>query len=289
MFPNNTKQKATKKMHLKHNIRQEAKEMNIIPGLHAPLVSVPKLADAGYITVFKKSIANVYDKATTTVTEPNNPVLQAPRCQMTGLWKMRLEPTNNTLVTQTATTPESINALFDLPSTKQTALWYHAAAGWPEKETFIDAICKGNYATWPGLTVKMMSRHYPESIETKKGHMKGARQGIRSTKTIPKANIADDGTRIKIEGEANAPPETPHTKESDVYFREMEMSETIHSDNTGPFPHTSQWGNKIVMVAVHLDANYIFADPMRNKTDGERLHVYQKIIDQMRRAKLGLK
>ena len=78
MFPNNTKQKATKKMHLKHDIRKEAKEMNIFPGLHAPLVSVPKLADAGYITVFEKSIANVYDKATTTVTASNKPVLQAP-------------------------------------------------------------------------------------------------------------------------------------------------------------------------------------------------------------------
>ena len=165
MFPNNTKKKSTKKMHLKHDIRQEAKEMNIIPGLHAPLVSIPKLANAGYITVFEKSIANVYDKATTTVTASNKPVLQAPRCQITGLWKMGLEPSNNAGTTETVMTPESINALFDLPSTKQTALWYHAAEGWPEKETFLDAIRKGNYATWPGLTVKMMSRHYPESID----------------------------------------------------------------------------------------------------------------------------
>ena len=85
--------------------------------------------------------------------------------------------------------------------------------------------------------------------------MKGARQGIRSTKAKPKANIADDGTRIKIEGETNALPEIPHTKENNVYFREMEMSETIHSDNTGPFLHTSQWGNTIVMIAVNLEAN----------------------------------
>jgi hypothetical protein len=74
-----------------------------------------------------------------------------------------------------------------------------------------------------------------------------------------------------------------------VYFREMEMSETIHSDDTGSFPHTSQWGNKIVMVAVHLNANHIFAKPMRNKTDGERLHAYQTIINRIRRAKLGLR
>jgi len=119
MFPNNAKQKATKKMHHKHDIRQEAKEMNIIPGLHAPLISVPKLADAGYITVFEKNIAIVYDKATTTVTASKRPVLQAPRCQTSGLWTMGLEPSKRTGKTEAAATPESINALFDLPSTKQ--------------------------------------------------------------------------------------------------------------------------------------------------------------------------
>ena len=126
---------------------------------------------------------NVYNKATTTVIALKKPVLLAPRCHTSGLWKMGLEPRENTGATASESTTESINALFDLPSTKQTALWYHAAAGWPEKETFLDTIRKGNYATWPGLTVKIMSKHLPESIETKKGHIKRARQGILFTKT----------------------------------------------------------------------------------------------------------
>ena len=74
-----------------------------------------------------------------------------------------------------------------------------------------------------------------------------------------------------------------------MYFREMEMLETIHSDDMGPFPYTSQWCNKIVMIAVDLNANYIFAEPMQNKTDSEQLHAYQKIINRMRRTKLGLR
>jgi len=179
MFPNGTKQQATKKMHLKHDIREEAREINILPGIHAPLISVPKLADAGYVTVFEKDVASVYDSITTTVTASGKPILQAQQCPTSGLWKMELNPSASTgasLADKAST--ESINAFFDLPSTKQTAMWYHAAAGWPEKEPLIDAIRKGNYATWPGLTVNMMNRHYPESTETKKGHMKGARQGI---------------------------------------------------------------------------------------------------------------
>jgi hypothetical protein len=48
LFPDGCTGKATKKMLLKHNLRLSAREMNIIPGLHLALVSIPKLADAGY-------------------------------------------------------------------------------------------------------------------------------------------------------------------------------------------------------------------------------------------------
>ena len=291
MFPNNTTQKATKLMKLKHKIRSKAAEMNIIPGLHAPLVSVPKLADDDYTTVFDKKEAKVYDATTTTILATKTPVLIAKRCQQSGLWKMPLDPQS---VADTVPTPsdEGLNTIFDLPSNKQTARWYHAAAGFPEEATFIEAIRKGNYSTWPGLNVTMMSKHFPESIETKKGHMKGARQGIRSSKNTQK-NTAEDGTRIKIEGGAAYSTlrhqHDPIEKLSDIYFKEVEMSETIYSDDTGAFPYVSQRGKKIVMVAIHIDSNYIFAETLRNKTEGERIHAYQKIIDRMRRAKLGLK
>jgi hypothetical protein len=33
--------------------------MNILPDIHASLISMPKLADAGYVTDFKKDIASV--------------------------------------------------------------------------------------------------------------------------------------------------------------------------------------------------------------------------------------
>jgi hypothetical protein len=42
-------------MLLKHKIREGAREMNIVPGLHSTLVSVPKMVDKDYIMVFNKS------------------------------------------------------------------------------------------------------------------------------------------------------------------------------------------------------------------------------------------
>ena len=52
MFPDKRTNKATKRMLTKHNLRPTACEMNIVPGLHSTLISVPKLMDAGYTTVF---------------------------------------------------------------------------------------------------------------------------------------------------------------------------------------------------------------------------------------------
>jgi hypothetical protein len=42
MLPDKSKVRATHKMLLKHKIREGAREMNIVPGLHSTLVSVPK-------------------------------------------------------------------------------------------------------------------------------------------------------------------------------------------------------------------------------------------------------
>jgi hypothetical protein len=66
MFPDGRTGKATTKMLLKHNLHLAAREMNIVPGLHSALVSIPKLADAGYTAVFNKNGAAIYDDKTTT-------------------------------------------------------------------------------------------------------------------------------------------------------------------------------------------------------------------------------
>jgi hypothetical protein len=69
-------------------------------------------------------------------------------------------------------------SFYDLPSSRETFLWYHASSGFPPKETFINAVRNKNYGTWPKLTVRLINRYYPDSDETVKGHLKDQRQGI---------------------------------------------------------------------------------------------------------------
>ncbi len=54
MLPDKTKIKATKTMQLKHKLRAGAGEMNIAPNLHSTLISVPKMADNGYMQCLMK-------------------------------------------------------------------------------------------------------------------------------------------------------------------------------------------------------------------------------------------
>jgi hypothetical protein len=84
MFPDKRTNKATKKMRLKHKLCPDAREMNIVPGLHLTLDSIPKLADAGLTTVFSKEAVAIYNDYTTTITPDKPSVLEADRCNLTG-------------------------------------------------------------------------------------------------------------------------------------------------------------------------------------------------------------
>jgi hypothetical protein len=82
---------------------------------------------------------------------------------------------------------------------KELIRYLHATAGFPVKETWIDAIKAGNYTTWPGLNVKVVNRYFPESDEKQKGHMKKQRQNVRSTKVKKTSNQEEDDS-----------PQSPH-------------------------------------------------------------------------------
>ncbi len=95
--------------------------------------------------------------------------------------------------------------MYDLPSVNQTIKYLYAAAGYPVKDTWVKAINAGNYTTWPGLTATAVRKHFPESDETQKGHMKRQRQGLRSTQKLQTTMGDDEDHTIPNPGESTAP------------------------------------------------------------------------------------
>ncbi len=144
MLPDKSKIKATKKMQLKNNLQVGAGKMNIVPNLHLTLISVPKMADHGYIAVFDKTEARIYDGTTTTIPALGGALIIAPRCNNTGLCKMELDLNYKVLgrvyPKQFIAGVDEANAIFDLPNSRQTLQYFHSAAGFPVKETFLAAV-----------------------------------------------------------------------------------------------------------------------------------------------------
>ena len=127
----------------------------------------------------------------------------------------------------------------------------------------------GNYVSWPGLTVKRVNKFYPETDETPKGHMRQAKQGIRSTKE-------------KVSMPSGNSEAVPRVKQHDIYVRVDQVKDKIYTDQTGKFPITSSKGNKYIMIMCEIDGNAVLVGPMRNKTEDEMIETYQNLIERLK-------
>jgi hypothetical protein len=142
----------------------------------------------------------------------------------------------------------------------------HAALGTPTRATLLTAAHHGNLVTFPGMTPENISRHFPESDETQKGHMKQTKQGVRSTK------IVDEDAMLRFK-------QQPGVKHKDVYLMVFDATKkSMFSDQTGKFPITSAQGNKYIMVAVELDGNYIDGKPIQSRKANSLTKAYQAIF-----------
>jgi len=254
-LPDDTKLRATYQTELPlKKLSLKAREADILPGLKTPLVSVNKMAEEGYTTIFHpgEEGVTIHKPGTVEITMTEPPILQGCKTQGDKLW---------TVSADEEPTKEQAQHAYDLPSIGQTVRYLHAAAGFPTEESWIKAIRAGNYNTWPTITPSTVRRHFPESDETQKGHMKRQRQGVRST-------------RVREETEPNLPI---IPKRQDVYIKIFNATETMHSDQTGRFPATSSKGNQYVMVLVEVDGNFIDAEPMKNKSEGSMIKAYQAL------------
>jgi hypothetical protein len=173
-----------------------------------------------------------------TITALEEPIIVALRCKDTGLWEMELDLDFKILgrehPEQFVVGVNKTNAIFDLPNTRQSLMYFHAAVGFPVKETFLDAVRARYYATWPGLTTTLIAKHFPDSDETQKGLMIGRRKGVRSTRVKP-------ACEIKIKPGTKDPPPKPigNKKMDDIFVKIYKLAEEIHTDQTGAFSVTS--------------------------------------------------
>eukprot|EP00536_Pseudo-nitzschia_multiseries_P008523 jgi/Psemu1/20595/gm1.20595_g len=137
--------------------------------------------------------------------------------------------------------------------------FYHAAAGYPTKDTWIRAINRGSFATWPGLTAQRVNRYLQTTEETTMGHLQMIRQGIQSTrkpKTRLKKGTTDyhaEPTRFGRKKIHNICVDIVPTTEMQPHSHvdtstSNEPKELIAWDLPGRYPVTSRRGHQYVFL-----------------------------------------
>jgi hypothetical protein len=238
-MPNGKTEQATQQVLLPlTQLDKEARLGDELPSLHSNLISVPKLANSGYTTIFyphDKGV-EVYKANDVAVQTQAQPVVRGWR-DPSGLWRIPLSPEAppeevDCCVTTISLPQQQINNLYHLPSVEARVAYIHACLGFPTKAAMIDAATAGRLVGIPFATPTNIRRFYPETKATPKGHLDQQRQGVRSTKAKAAGN----------EQEPSAGTDAL-TKEKDVHVQVWDLRRTTYSDQTGPFPLKSYHGN----------------------------------------------
>ena len=300
--------KASMKATLDLPLKAAATEVHMVPGLEQTLISTGQCTAAGYTAVYDDKEVNFYPSEKIQIEEES--VLRGYRCPKTLLWRIPLvnkvknEATDTVLLdskcgmqsrstqyiipsservrdylkTTVEQKEEAINNVYEIPSLEQAIRYLHAAAGYPTKATWLKAIRRGNYSTWPLITVTNVHKYFPESEETQFGHQHGQRQGVRRTGIKPSKT-----KRAPVNESPESTPE-PMEEKNDVYTRTYDTKDFVYSDQTGKQFTMSSQGNQYQMVMYHVDSNSIFVGTMRNKTEGEMIRARTQLLHRMKLA-----
>ena len=157
---------------------------------------------------------------------------------------------------------------------RDIVLFLHKCAFAPVKSTWLKAVQKGFFTTWPGLTAEAIKKYLDKQEDTVKGHLHRQRMNVRSTKK-KNDHINEDGIDDEIFDlfEPKLTEKTHH-----VYAMIAERKE-IFTDVTGGFPVLSNVGNRYIFILYAYDQNAIKSYPIRNRTKGEIKKAYATLLN----------
>ena len=152
------------------------------------------------------------------------------------------------------------------------ATFLHGACWSPVKSTFLKAIEKNHFTTWPGLTTKLITRHLLPNLATTLGHQRHDKHSLQSTKlkVIDKTPIHQDvNTTLTQDIDQDAFPQSDiHNKKTNEVICSVIQTNTTDlgfTDLTGRFPYRSSRGNEYILVAYNYDGNCILAEAIKNR------------------------
>ena len=164
-------------------------------------MSIKKTVDDGNIPIFTKDGITVHKEQDVLITCKGAPILTGkrdkrgcyciPLIQWWGQWQ-RFKATK-----KSRKFPQEANIVSNLQSTEQAIKWMHSVCRYPVKSTWFKAIKTGNFVGWTLLTKVNVTKHYPKTNGTPKGHMSQIRKNVRSTGRKPTQLKVSDTTTLR--------------------------------------------------------------------------------------------
>ncbi|KAL7527155.1 hypothetical protein ACHAWF_008701, partial [Thalassiosira exigua] len=255
------------------NVPLDARLGHILPGLAGhSLVSVVRLCNAGCKVNFKDiGVEVIYN---------GNVVLEGHKDPHTGLWMVPLNGTAQRDTTAPATQlQQTASSVFDTATRSELVQYHHQSLFAPPASTIEKAIANGQLRSFPGLTPGC-TKILPPSTATYKGHMKRARQGLRSTRR-PVQEIRDARKELQ---DMNPQDHIARVTEGDIdFFCHAALADsvkgTVYTDITGRFPARSYKGNQYIMLAYVYQTNSILVRAMKSREATEQVEAMQDIYE----------
>ena len=150
------------------NVSQQALEADILPSFKHSLISLGQLCNDDCTAIFSKHQCTIYNKH-------NRPVVTGIRNPTTGLYEQQIPAHNKQNIQQA-------NATLPTTNSQEHIKYLHQCAFSPTTRTWIHAVKKGHFKTWPSVTINAIQRYLPKSEATMLGHLNQQRKNIQSTK-----------------------------------------------------------------------------------------------------------
>ena len=210
---------------------------NILHGLKSgTLISIGKLCDDDCIALFTKYHVHIVKNGEV--------IIKGKRDFNNGLWQI-------TLASKPVKSPciDFANSAISTAKTKSDlAAFLHGAAFSPSKSTFLRAINKGQFSTWPGLTSTLISKQLQPSQASAQGHLRGQQKHVNSTR--PSLETPPLPLSVSLDVAPSREPSNLQTSNAFVTLLTEKEFARSYSDQTGKFLTQSNRGNNYIFVFI---------------------------------------
>ena len=211
---------------------------------------------------FSKHQCTIYNKH-------NQPVITGIRNHTTGLYEQHISTHNNQNIHQA-------NATLPTTNLQEHIKYLHQCAFSPTARTWLQAVKKGHFKTWPGVTIEVIQRYLPKSKATTLGHLDQQTKNIQSMKL----NDNDQHT-MHTPSSLKKGLSTHALYAATICYNEP--TGKLYTDLTGQFPVQSSRGNKYILVAYNFNSNSIHVEPLKSRHNNDTIKAYEEIYTMLTR------